>query len=209
MHSFFHPRRLLKSSLSYIPLLNCLTPSMAVQHLSRKYYFKKSILSISSTLDLGCGYSPTNPFAASDFYGVDLFSDPSNNIVNCDLSVNDIPFPDSSFDFITAFDFLEHIPRISWPNGNKRMSFICLMNEIHRALKAGGLFLHSTPVYPAPSAFFDPTHVNICTPLTFSHYFSGPTYAKKYNYGFSGSFELLEQRLVSSQWCVGLMKCIK
>ena len=42
---------------------------------------------------------------------------------------------------------------------------------------------------PMREAFQDPTHVNIVTRETFSHYISGPTWARQY--GFSARFELL------------------
>jgi hypothetical protein len=65
------------------------------------------------------------------------------------------------------------------------------MDEVYRVLKPGGWFFSKTPVYPAAEAFRDPTHVNIITDQTFSKYFSGPTWAKKY--GFRGQFELVRQ----------------
>ena len=63
------------------------------------------------------------------------------------------------------------------------------MNEIHRTLKPGGIFLSRTPCYPISSAFTDPTHVNVITADTFPMYFDDKhTWAKMY--GFKGSFKL-------------------
>jgi hypothetical protein len=65
-------------------------------------------------LDLGCGKNPRNPYFHENVYGVDL--DPSvtllgDNFHCTNLSIDPIPYPDSFFDSISAFDFLEHLPR--------------------------------------------------------------------------------------------------
>ena len=74
-----------------------------------------------------------------------------------------IPFGDNTFNFCTAFDFIEHIPRIPYPESKKRLAFFELMNEIYRVLKPGEMLLHFTPAYPSKEAFQDPTYVNIIT----------------------------------------------
>ena len=92
------------------------------------------------------------------------------------------------FDFITAYDFLEHVPRVIYLP-ERRFPFIELMNEVYRTLKPGGIFLSRTPFYPISSAFTDPTHVNVITADTFPMYFDDKhTWAKMY--GFKGSFKL-------------------
>lgn len=163
----------------------------------------------TKSLDLGCGSSPRNPFQADELFGVDIRKDLEKDIKQANLAIEPIPFESNSFDFITAFDVIEHIPRESWPDGKLKMSFLDLMNEIHRVLKPGGIFLHSTPAYPSPEAFQDPTHVNIITQNTMSQYFCGPTWAKKLGYGFKGEFEEIEQRWRQGIWLVGIMKAIK
>ena len=45
-----------------------------------------------------------------------------------------MPFPDQFFDFVTAHDFLEHIPRLIYSPA-RRLPFVELMNEIWRVLK--------------------------------------------------------------------------
>jgi SAM-dependent methyltransferase len=164
----------------------------------------------TKTLDLGCGANIRNPFGASDVYGIDIRGDLPRNIRQANLSSEAIPFADDFFDFCTAFDVLEHIPRSSWALGHERASFIELMNEIHRVLKPGGLFLHSTPAYPSKEAFQDPTHVNFITEDTLPIYFCEPVSgAKKLGYGFSGSFELVDQRWVGGVWVVGVLRALK
>jgi hypothetical protein len=66
------------------------------------------------------------------------------------------------------------------------------MNEIHRVLKTGGIFLSFTPAYPYAEAFQDPTHVNIITESTFPDYFCKPNLWGR-TYGFTGAFDLARQ----------------
>ena len=56
------------------------------------------------------------------------------------LLTSKIPYSDNEFDFVTAFDFIEHIPRIILDNGKVKYPFIEIMNEIYRVLKPNGLF---------------------------------------------------------------------
>ena len=126
------------------------------------------------------------------------------------MSLERIPFQDSYFDACTAYDFIEHIPRISHYRDGSQSPFVELMNEIYRILKPGGLFLHRTPCYPAKQAFTDPTHVNIITEDTFPGYFCEPSnLAGNLGYGFKGSFELITQKWQADRWIICLMKANK
>jgi SAM-dependent methyltransferase len=87
-----------------------------------------------------------------------------------DLAIESIPFPSEYFDYVSAYDFIEHVPRIIY-NPTRRFCFIELMNEIYRVLKMGGTFASFTPAFPKEAAFIDPTHVNIITENTFPLYF--------------------------------------
>ncbi len=71
---------------------------------------KASDLHGTSTLDLGCDLNPQNPFRAEQVYGIDIRDNPSKYIKCADLTVEPIPFEDNVFDFITAFDIIEHTP---------------------------------------------------------------------------------------------------
>ncbi len=145
----------------------------------------------SRSLDLGCGSSLANPFSASMVNGVDIRYSNNPNIKVADLSFESIPFGDGVFDYVTAIDFIEHIPRILWVNGTC-FPFVKLMDEIHRVLKTGGVFLSATPAFPHAQAWQDPTHVNIITADTFPVYFCNPDLSASI-YGFSGSFDLIKQ----------------
>lgn len=146
------------------------------------------------TLDLGCGGQPNNPYGLSEVCGVDLYKSkdisPRVNFQIANITMQPLPFGDSELDVISAFDVIEHIPRVL-PDGagGTRFPFIDLMNEIWRTLKPGGIFYAFTPAFPHPEAFQDPTHVNIIT-LNTHTYFCGPkSYGK--NYGFKGEFEAI------------------
>lgn len=145
----------------------------------------------TKSLDLGCGANPKNLFNAQEVYGIDIREDLDRNVIKADLSIEPIPFADDTFDFVTAHDFIEHIPRIIY-NPERRNPFICLMNEIWRVLKPSGRFLSVTPAYPHPAAFWDPTHVNIITEQTYPLYFDDKNIWAKM-YGFTGAFTIESQ----------------
>lgn len=144
-------------------------------------------------LDLGCGPCPRNPYRRDEVHAVDLStaaSIPPELFRRANLSIEPIPHADSSFDSVSAFDFLEHVPRLlSTADGlGTRLPFVELMNQIHRVLKPGGLFYALTPAFPRPEAFHDPTHVNVITRGT-AGYFCGPQPGARM-YGFTGAFEM-------------------
>lgn len=145
----------------------------------------------TKSLDLGCGLQPKNPFNAQEVYGIDVRDDAEAHIVKADLVIEPIPFPDDSFDYVTAHDFLEHVPRLIYLP-QRRNAFVEVMNEIHRVLKPGGVFMSFTPAFPHGPAFRDPTHVNIITEETFPLYFDDKVrWASMY--GFRGNFQILSQ----------------
>lgn len=145
----------------------------------------------TKSLDLGCGLQPKNPFNAQEVYGIDVRDDAEAHIVKADLVIEPIPFPDDSFDYVPAHDFLEHVPRLIYLP-QRRNAFVEVMNEIHRVLKPGGVFMSFTPAFPHGPAFRDPTHVNIITEETFPLYFDDKVrWASMY--GFRGSFQILSQ----------------
>jgi len=147
------------------------------------------------SLDLGCGSSLRNPFKTSDIYGLDLFNDDALKIKYCKLGFDDIPFPDDHFDYVTAFDLIEHIPRFNQSNEEKGAPFIHLMNEVWRVLKKDGIFLSHTPIYPFLEAFQDPTHNNIITSDTFKLYFSDQKYPLAKSYGINTNFKVIRENM--------------
>jgi SAM-dependent methyltransferase len=164
----------------------------------------------TKAVDLGCGSTPRNIFKAGELHGVDIVDHGNPLIRQADLARQAIPFDSNTFDFCTAFDLIEHIPRTGELDGKSSNPFINLMNEIHRTLKPGGLFLHSTPAYPSKHAFQDPTHVNIITEDTFPMYFCEPhLWAVNLCYGFNGNFELIDQAWLYHISVVSLLRAKK
>ncbi len=123
-----------------------------------------------------------------------------------DLALGVLPFDSNSFDYVTAFDVLEHIQRISTVDGEARFPFVRLMNEIFRVLKPGGVFFNIQPCFPSKEAFQDPTHVNIMTEDTLSLYFCEPAWARIY--GYEGSFVMLEEGWVGGKYFAFMKKSL-
>jgi len=146
---------------------------------------------MTKTLDLGCGPNPQNLFLATEVLGVDLNNFNNPNIKIADLAIEPIPFEDNLFDFVTGFDFLEHIPRVLYLGKERRQPFIDIMSEVWRVLRPGGETFFATPAFPHPEAFQDPQHVNILTTETIQ-YFAGYHLSLTKSYGFKGNFEIVQ-----------------
>jgi SAM-dependent methyltransferase len=150
-------------------------------------------------LDLGCGEIPRNPYSRSNVCGVDvrpLATQGSFEYKVANLFLDPIPYDDNSFGSVSAYDFIEHVPRLLSTNDGlgTTFPFIRLMNEIWRVLAPGGRFYALTPAYPSAEAFTDPTHINIITEQTHT-YFCGDLPLGRM-YGFQGSFRAVDVRRV-------------
>lgn len=145
-------------------------------------------------LDLGCGRTPRNPFGRQEIHAIDLSlpegSDPAR-FKAANLSCQPIPHPDASFDSVSAYDFLEHVPRVlpAADGTGTVFPFIRLMNEIWRVLVPGGRFYALTPGVPSLEAFTDPTHVNFITEHTHTYFCGDEPLGRMY--GFNGRFKAL------------------
>ncbi|OGB34784.1 MAG: methyltransferase type 11 [Burkholderiales bacterium RIFCSPLOWO2_12_FULL_61_40] len=146
---------------------------------------------MTKSLDLGCGGTPRNLFNADEVYGVDVQDLPEVNVKRADLVLEAIPFDSDMFEFVTAHDFIEHIPPLVYAP-TRRNAFVELMNEVYRVLKMDGTFLSFTPAYPHIELFRDPTHVNFITEQTFPLYFDNVNRWAAI-YGFKGAFMIVSQ----------------
>lgn len=166
-------------------------PAGVQKALQRSRLLPHCSIGLKKSLDLGCGAMPANPLGALETWGIDLQASDNPKVIVADLAVGPIPFEEESFDCVSAFDFLEHIPRVALGPSGTRFPFVDLMNEIHRVLRIGGYFYSFTPAYPSAAAFRDPTHVNFISAQTMQLYFSGHSWATMY--GFRGNFHLVAQ----------------
>lgn len=154
---------------------------------------------MTKTLDLGCGPEPKNPFYADEIFGVDIVDFGNPNIKLADLAIDFIPFEDNTFDYVTGFDFLEHIPRILYFGRERKQPFIDIMSEVWRVLKPGGEAFFATPAHPHQEMFQDPQHVNFISENTLQ-YFCYASEVTNYwssldlcrSYGFKGAFEAIQ-----------------
>ena len=112
------------------------------------------------------------------------------------LALAPIPWPDGHFGSVSAFDFLEHVPRVlATADGSTTFfPFVKLMHEIWRVLAPAGLFYAITPGFPREEAFRDPTHVNYLSERS-HEYFCGESPLGRM-YGFAGEFRIVRTRWV-------------
>jgi len=106
----------------------------------------KHVHKVRSYLDLGCSDGSLTILVAravnaDRVFGIDVDSRALQEAfrkgvrpVLCDLNTDSFPFCDEEFDFITAFDVIEHL---SNPDH--------MLREVHRCLRKDGFFLLSTP----------------------------------------------------------------
>jgi SAM-dependent methyltransferase len=168
-------------------------------------------------VDIGCGGNPRNPFNAERLIGLDVMTN-QEGVYPCVIGYEPLPLHDSSVDFISAFDFIEHLPRTAVVNCQLLNPFIDTMSEIWRVLKPGGLFFAQTPAYPSMAAFVDPTHVNVITEGTVSYFarrqgLDGSAVDPwgldlGHQYGFRGEFLLVNQWWAGTHLCWKL-QCVK
>lgn len=111
-------------------------------------------------LNIGCGFGWFEYFALNNNVGQIVAMEPfeqdlttvekylsDNRLVTKVGSALEIPYSDSSFNTITSWEVLEHIPK-----GTEKKMF----NEVNRVLKPGGIFYISTPYNNIISNIFDP-----------------------------------------------------
>jgi SAM-dependent methyltransferase len=155
---------------------------------------------MSKHLDLGCGRIPRNPYGATELYGVDirtgLAPEIPATIVAANLALEPIPFPDDSFESVSAYDFLEHVPRVAldFSSNTSVFPFVRLMNEIWRVLKPEGRLYAVTPAFPSEKALRDPTHVNLITAKTHRYFTAQEPLGRMY--GFDGAFRVIRHAWV-------------
>lgn len=164
-------------------------------------------------LDLGCGTEPRQA-EGYEAFGIDIVDTGNPNVKVADLTWGPIPFEDETFDRVTAYDFLEHLPMRVWyieptPFGNvgrTRDVMIALFNEVHRVLKPGGIFYSFTPHLPnASEVYRDPTHVSVWVEDSWQ-YWAGSMTPLMRHYGYTADFKLNTAQRQGAHYAVELEK---
>jgi SAM-dependent methyltransferase len=180
-----------------------------------QYYKEKKGRPNTKHLDVGCGSRARNPFECSELYGIDIIEQEEVDFQyrKCNVLLENLPFGNATFDSVSCYDFLEHIPRIALDAQGARFPFLIFMDEVYRVLKPGGVFYAITPYFPRHEAFVDPTHVNFITADT-HRYFTSPDYGAAV-YGFSGKFRAVSVKKTKLSWAnkelegpVSLIDCL-
>lgn len=166
-------------------------------------------------LDLGSGPNP-RPKEGYEAYGIDIVPSDNKNVKVADLTWSSIPFADETFDLVTAFDFLEHVPMRVWyveqtpfgTVGKTRDVMVSLFDEVYRVLKPGGIFHTFTPHLPHTSEVYrDPTHVSVWVEQSWD-YWAGPMTELMRHYGYKAEFTIVRKERAGAHFIVDLQKGI-
>lgn len=146
-------------------------------------------------LDLGVG-GANRIEQGYEGYGVDIYGHErpwlKENKV-CDLAFEGIPYADDMFNLVTAYDVLEHIPKVIYLQGGddypmRYNSMIELFNEVYRVLKDGGEFYFVSPKGGTNQYMADPTHITEWVEDSVNYY-SGDYFGHHDTYGHTSKFK--------------------
>jgi len=139
-------------------------------------------------IDLGCGY-----VKPPGFIGIDNLSGEASQIPNADnapdilmdLDAGQLPFPDSSCEEVRSSHFLEH------------SSLLHILNESHRVLRPGGIFLFAVPYANSAEGMY-PGHLQFLTEKWFYE-----------NLTFKEKFKIEREQYFPSDYWLALPRVIR
>lgn len=168
-------------------------------------------------LDLGCGSTlELHTREGYEGFGVDIVDFHNKHIKTADLAIEPIPFKADTFELVTAYDFMEHIPKMLYLStalplhAQRRNCMIELFNEIYRVLKHDGVFYFEVPRAGTTQFWGDPTHVTEwCEDSV--NYYSGDYFGFHDDYGHRSKFKKIvaETHPAHSWRMVVTLKAIK
>jgi SAM-dependent methyltransferase len=159
------------------------------------------------SLQLGCGETILDPFGSGDAWGVASGEGGGcKRIRVADLVVEEIPFRRRSCDYVCALHSLDQLPHLLY-TPQRRLPLVALMNEIHRVLKPGGLFLSlARAVSPPSSGEAEPALWGSGVgETTFPELFCEP-WRRAARHGFKGRFRLEQQRFQEDGRLLSLLR---
>jgi SAM-dependent methyltransferase len=146
------------------------------------------------SLALGSEEAIFDPFASGDAWGVASGGGAGGKRIRlADLVVEDIPFRRRSCDYVCALDGLDDLP------------LVALMNEIHRVLKPGGLFLFLGRAAPLAEGEESALRGSGVGESTFPDLFCEPR-RRAARHGFKGRYRLEQQRVQGDGRLLSLLR---
>lgn len=113
------------------------------------------------------------------------------------VGYDEIPYPENSFDFILADQFLEHLPRHDffkdpWDKLHPINPVIRCINDVWRVAKPDALVQFHVPKWDSAEMWQDPTHHNPVPPQFWVYFDPHDVWQLKESYGIKASLYLSE-----------------